>query len=92
MKTTSIRYEEGRAAASERLRRVLCGQSELSSEVTYFVLREEAAYWRRLLLQNADADVPALPWLAYSRGGLDVVEAIWRAHATGEGASHALAA
>lgn len=92
MNTTTSKYEEGRAAALTRLRRVLCGQGELSPEVTYFVLREEAAYWRRLLLQNADADIPALPWLAYSRGGLDVVESMWLAHTAGEDAAARLAA
>jgi hypothetical protein len=92
MKATTMKYEEGRTAASERLRRLLCERGELSPEVTYFVLREEAAYWRRLLLQNADAEIPALPWLAYSRGGLDVVESVWRAHTIGEDARARLAA
>jgi hypothetical protein len=80
-KTTN--YEEGRAAALERLQRLLGGRGEVSSEVTYFVLREEAGWWRRLLLQHLDADTPALPWLAYSRGGLDVVESIWSEHVVG---------
>jgi hypothetical protein len=47
-------------------------------------LREEAAWWRRLLLHHLDADIPALPWLAYSRGGLDVVESVWAEHVRGE--------
>lgn len=80
MKTTTIKYEKGRAAALGRLRRLLYECGEVSPDVTYFVLREEAAYWRKLLLQHAGADVPCLPWLAYSRGGLDAVEAAWLAH------------
>jgi hypothetical protein len=84
MNTTTIKYEEGRAAALGRLRRLLCGCGSVSADVCYFVLREEAAYWRRLLLHHTDADIPALPWLAYSRGGLDVVEGLWAAHSAGE--------
>jgi hypothetical protein len=78
------KYEEGRAAALERLQQLLCGRGEVSSEVTFFLLREEAAYWRRLLLHHLDVDIPALPWLAYSRGGLDVVEAAWSEHVMGK--------
>jgi hypothetical protein len=78
------KYEEGRAAALERLQRLLSGRGEVSSEVTFFLLREEAAYWRRLLLNHLDADIPALPSLAYSRGGLEVVEAAWSGHVRGE--------
>lgn len=79
-----MRYEEGRAAALGRLRRLLCESGEVSEDVRYFVLREEAAYWRRLLLQHVDVDIPSLPSLAYSRGGLDVAEALWAAHGAGE--------
>jgi len=84
MKKTNTKYGEGRAAALERLQRLLCGRGEVSSEVTFFILREEAAWWRRLLLQHLDADIPALPSLAYSRGGLDVVESVWAEHVQGE--------
>lgn len=83
MKITT-KYEEGRAAALERLQRLLCGRGEVSSEVAFFVLREEAAWWRSLLRQHLDSDLPALPWLAYSRGGLDVVETVWADHVKGE--------
>jgi hypothetical protein len=79
-----MRYEEGRAAALGRLRRLLCECGEVSPDVCYFVLREEAAYWRKLLLQHVDVDIPSLPSLAYSRGGLDVAEAMWTAHSAGE--------
>jgi hypothetical protein len=92
MRTTKTLYEEGRAAAMGRLRRLLCGCGEVSPAVSHFVLREEAAYWRRLLLHHTDADIPSLPSLAYSRGGLDVVEAVWLAHSAGEDASIRLAA
>jgi hypothetical protein len=92
MKTTKTLYEEGRAAAVGRLQRLLCENGEVSPEVTYFVLREEAAYWRRMLLHHTDADIPSLPSLAYSRGGLDVVEATWLAHRAGEDASERVAA
>ena len=78
--------------ALERLQRQLGGRGEVSSEVTFFVLREEAAWWRRLLLQHLDADIPALPWLAYSRGGLDGVESIWAEHVRGEQSLARLAA
>ena len=75
---TETKYEEGRTAALGRLAR-LCGEcGNISPAVEYFILREEAAYWRRLLLQHGDADIPALSWLAYSRGGLDAVETVWR--------------
>jgi hypothetical protein len=84
MKTTTMRYEDGRAAALGRLRRLLCESGDVSQDVCYFVLREEAAYWRRLLLQHVDVDIPSLPSLAYSRGGLDVAEAMWAAHNAGE--------
>lgn len=79
MKTTTIKYEEGRAVAEGRLQRRLSGCGEVSPDVQYFVLRDEAAYWRQLLLHHVDADMPALPWLAYSRGGLDAVETQWKA-------------
>jgi hypothetical protein len=92
MKTTNTLYEEGRAAALGRLRRLLCEHGENSPEVTFFVLREEAAYWRRLLLHQTDADIPSLPSLAYSRGGLDVAEAVWLAHSAGQDAFARLAA
>ena len=92
MKTTKTKYEEGRAAALERLQRLLCGRGEVSPEVTFFVLREEAAWWRGQLRQHLDSDLPALPWLAYSRGGLDVVETVWSEHVKGEPAVSRLAA
>ncbi len=92
MKTTMTNYEEGRAAAIARLQRLLCGREDASPEVRFFILREEAAYWRQLLLHHTDADIPALPWLAYSRGGLDVVETVWAAHCAGEDALPRLAA
>jgi hypothetical protein len=92
MKKTTTKYEEGRAAALERLQRLLCGRGEVSSEVTFFLLREEATWWRRLLLHHLDADTPALPWLAYSRGGLDVVEFVWAEHVKGEQSLPRLAA
>jgi hypothetical protein len=92
MNTTTIKYEEGRAAALWRLRRLLCECGEVSPDVTYFVLREEATYWRKLLLQHTDADLPSLAWLAYSRGGLDVVEALWLTHKAGQAANTRLAA
>jgi hypothetical protein len=92
MNTTTMKYEEGRTAALGRLQRLLCERGDASSEVTYFVLREEARHWRRLLLSHLDADYPALPWLAYSRGGLDMVESVWLAHTAGEDAVTRLAA
>lgn len=92
MKTTKTLYEEGRAAALGRLRRLLCEHGEISPDVTWFVLREEAAYWRRLLLHQTDADIPSLPSLAYSRGGLDTVETVWQAHNAGQDAMTRLAA
>jgi hypothetical protein len=81
-----------RAAALERLQRRLCGRGAVSHEVTFFVLREEAAWWRTLLRQHLDSDLPALPWLAYSRGGLDVVETVWGEHVKGEATVTKLAA
>ncbi|MFN8468086.1 MAG: hypothetical protein U0X20_21180 [Caldilineaceae bacterium] len=92
MKTTKTLYEEGRAAAMGRLQRLLCECGEVSPEVTNFVLRDEAAYWRRLLLHHTDADIPSLPSLAYSRGGLDVVESAWLAHLAGQATDASLAA
>jgi hypothetical protein len=92
MNTTTIKYEEGRTAALGRLRRLLCERGDASPEVTYFVLRQEANYWRGLLLGHLDVDLPSLPLLAYSRGGLDVVESVWLAHTAGEDAITRLAA
>ena len=75
--TTETKYAEGRAAALGRLERLFGECGNISPAVEYFVLRQEAAYWRRLLLQHGDADIPALSSLAYSRGGLDAVETVW---------------
>lgn len=79
-----MKYEEGRAAALGRLKRLFGECGDISPAVEYFILRDEAAYWRRLLLQHGDADIPALPWLAYSRGGLDAVETVWAEHTAEE--------
>jgi hypothetical protein len=92
MTTTTIKYEEGRTAALGRLGCLLHECGEVSPDVTYFVLREEAAYWRKLLLQHTDADMPSLPWLAYSRGGLDAVEDAWLAHNQAQATGTRLAA
>ena len=83
---TTTKYEEGRTAALRRLERLFNQCGDISPDVEYFVLRDEAAYWRRLLLSHVDADLPSLPSLAYSRGGLDAVEAVRAA----EDSRHAL--
>lgn len=77
-RSTSLKYCEGQLAAIERLRRLLAQSGPLSPHVVDHILRQEASHWRRLLLHHCDVGAPALPWLAYSRGGLDAIEELWR--------------
>lgn len=69
--TGGVKYDEGRLVALRAARRLLRSVEPAQAATS---LRRLHAQWRADLQAHQRHERPALPWLAYTQGGVDALE------------------